>query len=199
MRFLKRKINLKKDFLDEEDYDSSNEFDTKVESTASETNISEISNVPCFLEYALPTRKPRKHPTSPEGNSKNIVKNYGKALCAFASSALAVPYLESIIAKHSYAFISIKAFMDYINEKKSNMNNIVSLRRLLVQENGDSRELMAYKHVFQQISIVFLKYFSVNWIFNGKIVQKKAHLKFRFKMLRRISDPEHFTYLKTTL
>ena len=78
------------------------------------------------------------------------------------------------------------------------MSSIESIRVLLIKDKKDDLTMSAYKLIFQEISIMFLKYFCVNWIYGGKIIQKKAHLKFRFKILQRIQDPEHFTYLKTT-
>jgi len=146
----------------------------------------------------LPIRKPRQKNASPEGNSKNIVKNYGKALCAFGSSAIAIPYLNSIIAKNGYDKIKVKEFANYIKEKKDSVNSIESLRRVLVPESGDSEEEIIYKKLFKELSIIFMKYFSVNWIYSGKLLHKTAHLKFRFKIMRRIQNPEHFTYLKTS-
>jgi len=78
------------------------------------------------------------------------------------------------------------------------VNSIEGLRGLLIRDARDDSEMNAYKIIFQEVCIVFLMFFSVNWIYDGKMVQKRAHLKFRFKMLRRIQDPEYFTYLKTT-
>jgi len=204
MRFLKKKINLKNDFLDEL-YDSEPEFETKQESmssTDSENNCSqntEASVSSAVQEFPLLSRKPRQKPTCPEGNSKNIIKNYGKALCSFASSDLAEPYVRSVIEKKGYSHISSQAFMQLMGTKKSQINSIESIRGLLVIESNDDEISRAYKTIFQEVSIIFLKYFSVNWIFGGKIVHKQAHMKFRFKMLRRIQDPIHFTYLRTSM
>jgi len=84
-----------------------------------------------------------------------------------------------------------------MKEKKETTNSMESLRKLLIEEEGDTQLDVVTKAVFKEVSIIFMKYFAVNWIFSGKLVHKTAHLKFRFKMLRRIKNPEYFTYLKT--
>jgi len=86
----------------------------------------------------------------------------------------------------------------YIRERKEKVNSIDSLKRLLIVMEGDTPEEQEYKLLFKDVSIIFLKYFSANWIYGGKLMHKKDHLRFRFKMLRRIQDPEHFTYLKSS-
>ena len=127
--------------------------------------------------------------------TKNIVKNYGKALCAFASSKLARPYIDAVIAKKGYEGVNKQKFMEQMKEKKETTNSMESLRRLLMESSEDNEEDVMFKTIFKEVSIIFMKYFSVNWIYSGKLVHKNAHLKFRFKMLRRIKNPEFFTYL----
>ena len=200
MRILKNKVQLRQQqkLLDGEKVIAKPEFETKTEETVAETADIELENSPTAQEYLLPMRRPRQKPTSPEGNSKNIVKNYGKALCSFASSNVATPYLENIVEKNNYSRVKVVDFMASIKLKKEKVNSIESLRKLLVPEAGDKEEELTYKRIFQQISIIFLKYFAANWIYSGKLMHKNAHLKFRFKMLRRIQNPEFFTYLKTS-
>ena len=60
----------------------------------------------------------------------------------------------------------------------------------------DSFEQQELKKVFSLIGEVFIKDVSVNWIFAARIKYKKAYLKFRFKVLRRIKNPEFLTYLR---
>jgi len=126
-------------------------------------------------------------------SSKTIVKNFGKAMCAFAASELALPYLKQIVEQGANV---IKSFQMYIKKKKNGVDSIESLRSLLLVTRNDGKEVALYKKIFQEISVVFIKYFSVNWIFQGKMAHKQAHLKARFKMLRRVQNPEHFTYFK---
>lgn len=195
MRFLKRKIQLKQDLLNK-NKNLKRSFEVKIEDSSAKTESTEPDDyVNVTQKFSLPIRQQKLG--CPDGNSKNIIKNYGKALCSFASSSTAIPYLESIQVKNGFSFVSLEGFTSFIKSKRDGMNNIESFRRLLIVSENDDREMFAYKKFFQEISVIFLKYFAVNWIFGGRLIQKDAHLKFRFKMLRRIQDPKHFTYLKT--
>lgn len=126
-------------------------------------------------------------------SSKTIVKNFGKAMCSFASSELALPYIREICNKGE-GFM--KAFQLYIKKKKKTVDSIEHLRVLLLVNERDNEDSALYKRIFQHLSIIFIKYFSVNWIFQGKMTYKDIHLKARFKMLRRVQNPEYFTYFK---
>ncbi len=138
-----------------------------------------------------PARAVKRDQSKP--SSKNIVKNFGKAMCSFASSELSLPYYEKINANLN---VNIEDFQDYIHKKRDLIDSIDSLRTLLLIGQSDDTIMMGYKKIFQEISIIFIKYFSVNWIFQGKMSHKQAHLKARYKMLRRVQNPLYFTYFK---
>jgi len=127
--------------------------------------------------------------------TKNIVKNYGKAICNFATSQIAIPYLTQLIKDD----IQLTDFVAYVSQIKESIRGLHHFRSILIENNDDSPLIIKYKKLFKEISEVFIKYFSVNWIFSGKVLHKQAHLKFRFKMLRRIRCPELFTYLKNPI
>ena len=95
MSSLKRKIQLKRSLKtksEEEIGDKTHPCSNSEVTTHSSPNeipsFDSASQCPAVKEYPLPMRKPRQKPTCPKGHSKNIVKNYGKALCTFASSTL---------------------------------------------------------------------------------------------------------------
>ncbi len=125
--------------------------------------------------------------------TKNIVKNYGRAICSFAVSNISAPYLGEILEKEGVLF---QSFADYVNEIKEKIDGLQHFRSVLLMKETDDERMLAMKRCFVQISEVFIKKFSVNWIYHSKVFHKEAHLKFRFKMLRRIQCPELFTYLK---
>ena len=124
-----------------------------------------------------------------------IARNYAQAFCTFASSKLAIPYLKNIIEQHYQGKVEVHFFQRFIKSKKRNTQNIVSLRDLLLIRPENTEKEVIYKKLFAQMCEIFIKYFSVNWIFSGKMKLREEHLRFRYKMLRRIRDPEHFTYL----
>ena len=127
--------------------------------------------------------------------TKNIVVNYGKAISSFATSKLATPYITPLITEKG---ITAQGFQEYVAKSKGEIGGISSLRRLLIISLEDTAEDAIHKKLFQAICEVFIKYFSVNWISHGRMGHKDVYMKYRFKMLRRVQNPEWFTYLKTT-
>jgi len=125
--------------------------------------------------------------------TKNIVTNYGKAISSFALSHLALPYLQPRLDKST---ITSGEFYNFILKGREAIKSIQTFRTLLLIEEGDDANYAECKRVFQYICEVFIKYFSVNWIIHGKMDYKLIYLKYRFKMLRRVRDPENFTYLR---
>jgi len=123
---------------------------------------------------------------------KNIIKNYARAIASFALSELFLPYVEETPEKK---LVRWEEFINYTKKARSEIQNIDCFRDYLLIRKGDSQELVAMKKLFQLAGITFIKYFSVNWIFSGKIVYKLFYLKFRGKLLRRIQNPKLFTYI----
>lgn len=125
--------------------------------------------------------------------TKNIAIHYGKAITSFATSYMAIPYIKDQITKNHFIFSD---FINFVNKSKSKIKSMNGLRSILLVEEKDDSLTATYKKVLQYISEIFIKYFSVNWIVHSKLAHKMTYLKYRFKMLRRIQDPEHFTYIK---
>ena len=121
------------------------------------------------------------------------MKNYSRALVNFALSTAAETYVSSSTQEHN---ITRAYFNRFIRKDKHKMNCIQSLRNKLLIFPEDTDGIARCKRVFQSACVAFMKYFSVNWIYNSKVSDKLTHLKYRFKILRRIQDPQHFTYLK---
>jgi len=138
-------------------------------------------------------RKPKDPSLRPPKGVKNVVKNYGKAMCSFALSDIAKPYLEPILVSNR---VELKEFNEWIMNNKERIDSIDSLRGLLLPLPEDDALCRSNKKVFQEISEIFLRFFCVNWIYGGKITHKETHLNFRLKMLRRVRNPEQFTYLQ---
>lgn len=159
---------------------------------------------PTREKYSLRNRS--NHHNSMEGNGwifpsskgpatcKNVMKNYSRAFVNFAISDLATPYLTEFLQEEAF---NIDAFRKILNEQKEKINCIKNLRELLLVNEDDTSEILAFKAAFKSICEVFIKYFSVNWIYNSKVGDKRAHLSYRFKILRRVQQPEYFTYLES--
>ena len=126
-------------------------------------------------------------------SSNNIMKNYCRGITNFALSSMAVPYLLPLLQKRS---VDLDTFRKFIKAKKSKINCIKQLRGMLLVTQNDEKQIAAMKRIFKEITIIFLKFFSPNWIYNSNIADKSAHLKYRFKILRRVKEPHYFTYLQ---
>jgi len=125
---------------------------------------------------------------------KNASKNYGRAICNFILSAEAKDtYNKDVFSKFN---VDPGEFLNYILEKKEGLNGIKEFRALLLITPNDDEKLISFKKAFQQLSVIFIKYFSVNWIFSGKLSHKMEYLRCRYKMLRRVQNPQYFTYFK---
>lgn len=126
--------------------------------------------------------------------TKNVVKNYGKAMAAFALTELALPKLKNSLAVYGATY---EEFKSYIINKKESIDSISSLREAIVgNPEYDTPLDMKLKAVFRDICEVFIQDFALNWIFSCRSQYKSALISYRFKLLRRVRDPVAFTYLK---
>jgi len=123
----------------------------------------------------------------------NVMKNYAGAMIHFARSSIAEPYLAKTSAIQE---MSIYTFREILRMKRKNTNCIKRFRKLLLIEDKDSQQARLFKCLFQEACKVFLKFFSVNWIYNSRLSEKSKYLKYRLKLLRRVQNPENFTYLE---
>jgi len=178
---------------DSEFTDEKKEFDLSLEGDSSVDSPVVTTSKRKSRKTREPKTAAKQKPERGSTSAKNIVKNYGRALANFASSNLALPYLTVLYRNEESR---IKDFRKFIAAKKKQARCIKGLRNLLIAQDDDTEAIASFKGVFKDLSVIFIKCFSVNWIFSGKLCDKITHLKYRFKILRRIRDPEHFTYLK---
>ena len=208
MRILKKKLAKAKQSelwrnraqQEEEDYQDYSDFPEVKKEEELSLGMESSDNTQSASNIKKTSRSKRQSDDSPKDraprgatSAKNIVKNYGRALANFASSNLAIPYLTDLVRIENF---KVKDFRRFMASKKKQSRCIKGLRDLLIVQEEDNPTIATFKRVFKEISIIFIKYFSVNWIFGGKLCDKMTHLKYRFKIQRRIQDPEHFTYLK---
>jgi len=124
----------------------------------------------------------------------NIMKNYCQAMISFSLSPLSDFY---IAREPESKELSLERFRQILSAQKTKINCIKSLREALLIEEKDCNEVQLFKRLFQVTCKIFIKYFSVNWIYNGKLTDRVRYLEYRGKILRRIKHPEHFTFLKS--
>src|SRR4051794_2457375 len=104
--------------------------------------------------------QPQKKTT--ELSVKNLIKNYGRAIVSFADSALSDPYLLDFSSKY------VEEFRTFIRKKKFAIVGVENFKSLILPSKLDNSRVMNFKMLFKQLAIVFIKYFSVNWIYNSK-------------------------------
>jgi len=179
MRFLKKKIELALQFAElqkaSQKTSKAQENPTQIKSPQEEVPVTSFS----------PEMKSKKK----WGAGNNVLKNYCRAFINFALSSMAQGYLVDEALPYA-------KFKQILSLKKKNVNCIKGLRALLLQVESDSKDIKAFKGMFQKCCEVFLKYYCVTWIYNSKVDNRLKHLGYRGKILRRVRNPKFFTYLE---
>ena len=123
---------------------------------------------------------------------KNITKNYGKACSKFASGQDGLLYLK----KHAKDEEETKEFQEFIRSNAENIKNIPFFRESILVMPDDSPKIAKFKNIFKSLCEIFLSKYAVKWIFSSKqLLNRRGHLSYRRKILRRIQDPENFVNL----
>ena len=87
--------------------------------------------------------------------------------------------------------MSYIAFMNILRTKKSKINSIADLRNFWLEaEHGD------FPKVARILSNVFLRHFSLEYIFNSRISNYYGHVKYRARLIEALRNPSHFTSIK---
>jgi len=198
MRILKQKIvRARTGYTKIDPMTRSNTLDSRIEENTSKALPGVQKNI-TWDKSSIESFRDNSRTFHDVKSTKNIVKNYGRAICNFILSPVSRLYLDEIIRK-DHSNILAERFISYINERKESIDCIERLKNLLIQREDDDEEEAAFKSIFKKLGEIFIKYFSVNWIYSGRLTYKQAHVDFRFKMLRRLRNPENFTYLKAAV
>ena len=122
---------------------------------------------------------------------KNMIKNYGKKCAYFAISDEGINLINDQVNENE-----ISLFKLFIKNRITGITNICSFRDMLLVKKDDTIEISKFKKAFQCVSEIFISNYATKWIFNSpRIRDVKGHLFARFKMLRRVRNPEYFTYI----
>jgi len=114
---------------------------------------------------------------------KNIFKNYGRAICNFIVSNIGEEYSTLITDRLKVTMEQIK---NYVHQSKENLNGSQGFLEFFLKRENDSAELLELKEAVARLGIIFIKYFSVNWIIHSKLLYKLDYLKCRSKILKMI-------------
>lgn len=191
MRYLKNKISKAQQFNKEQQQEIPADDPLDEETVLQQRN----ENIESPKKKGKGGCKKEPPPPPPKNftSYKNIMKNYSKAIVRFAISGFALPYMTEAAEREK---IKLADFREFLKSQQHRIHCIKSLRGLLIIGERDTLQITGFKRIFKIICVIFLKFFCVNWIFNSKVGDKIVHLNYRFQILRRIRDPEHFTCLE---
>jgi len=187
MRLLKRKLALVPFDLEEQE-------EQNYSWSISETKLP-IVKKPLKKSKSQARRKHKRIPEEEEKLArKNIVKNYGRAIANFALSDLFLPYIENDPLKSQ---VDWDEFLAFAKHARDAIQNAETMRDSFLIRIEDSERQIAIKRLFQKAAEIFIKYFSINWIFSGKLIYKQVYVQARGDLLRKILKPETLSSLSS--
>ena len=123
---------------------------------------------------------------------KNITKNYGKACSKFACGPDGLTFLKKYVIDEE----ETKEFQEFTKSNAENIKNIPFFRESILVMPNDPPKIAKFKKIFKSLCETFVSRFAVKWIFSSKqLLNRRGHLSYRRKILRRIQDPENFVNL----
>ncbi len=123
-------------------------------------------------------------------STKNIIKNYSRAIGNFAMSELFLPYVSEDPLVSGLVW---SEFVGFCKTARDTIQNIENLREYLIINEDEVEKVAAFKTLFKKAAVIFIKYFSVNWIFSAKLIYKQTYVQYRGNLLRGIMDPMKLT------
>ncbi len=119
-----------------------------------------------------------------KNETKNIPKNFGKAILAFIQKHKKI--VKTIMDKYKSG--TAKELIDYLELRKKEITTIADLRSLWIDN--------PYAQVIRTLSCVFLRKYSLNYIFNSRVCNYVSHIKYRQRFLEAIQAPNEFKHIK---
>ena len=113
-----------------------------------------------------------------KNETKNIPKNFGKAIITFVEQHPVV--VGRALQSRD---ISYEKFLSSLKEKKKWINSIADLRNLWLDDN------FVYAKEMRVLSQYFLKRGALNYIFKSRISNHKGHIKYRKRMIQVLEHP----------
>ena len=127
------------------------------------------------------------HNSSLRNDTKNIPKNYGKAMLNYIQKN--TREIKKFISQHD---VDLMELMIVVKEFKGKINTIHDLREMWGEQAKDDK----VKKCIRILSYHFMRMKCLPYIFNSRIRNYHTHIKYRKKMMEGIRDPEKFTKIK---
>ena len=129
------------------------------------------------MEEPVVPDKPVKNET------KNIPKNYGKAIISFMEK-----YKDVVERVCDDLNVPFEDFFGDMLEYKKTINTISDLRKLWTEYK--------YSKCMRILSSLFLRRYSLSYIFNSRICNFRSHIKYRHRLTEAVCSPHSFRHIK---
>jgi hypothetical protein len=115
--------------------------------------------------------------------TKNIAKNYGKAIIAFMQRN---KRLFRAICRNTAT--PYQRIAEELPELKAALTTVMGFRRVWTSYK--------YAECMRMVSQVFLRKSALPYIFNSKVANVQTHLKYRARFLKALRNPAAFDHIK---
>lgn len=126
------------------------------------------------------------HNSSLRNDTKNIPKNYGKAILTFIQKSAKSRKLTAQMG------LNFSDFMMQVRRIKKKVNSIEGLRKMW----GSDSLTNQVKKCIRILSYEFMRKHCLRYIFHSKVRNYGTHIKYRQKLIEGIENPSSFTHIK---
>ena len=112
-----------------------------------------------------------------------VIKYFGFAICKFIQSSASSHYLRDLMQKEN---IELDDFVDYFTKACQFFEENGNFYTLLTIQMTDDKKMQTFKRITKQVSQIFIKYHSLEWISKQKSTERETLLKCRLKMLNAV-------------
>jgi hypothetical protein len=118
-----------------------------------------------------------------KNETKNIPKNYGKAIIIFIEKN--PRKIHPILTHYNVEYNSL---LQELQERKKSINTIADLRKMWME--------FKYCEVIRVVSLLFLRKYSLPYIFNSRIKSRECHVKYKRRLQEALANPGQFQHIK---
>jgi hypothetical protein len=158
--------------------------------------ISSISGGQIFVEpkkrrSGTRDRSNEEEEENDTNETKNIPKNYGKAILSFIQRNTAA-YKDILVPILKSGGLSVNDLLLFIKRHKRQVNSI-SYLKLIWGHKDESNPITKCVRI---LSFIFLRKHCLAYIFNSRVKNYGTHIKYRGRIVAGLLNPEEFTCIK---
>lgn len=126
-----------------------------------------------------------------KNETKNIPKNYGKAILSFIQKNIQ-KYIYIIKPILQRGKLTISDLLLHIKKHKKEVNSINYLKEMWGYQDQSNPILKCIRI----LSYVFMRKHCLSYIFNSRVKNYSTHIKYRKRIIEGIENPSEFTCIK---